>query len=120
MTRKTKRNFIELIQEVNEDGEVTKSAIHLTPAFIPYPKYLDLMDRISKVEKDEDIDEIERIDKFMEIIVEIYGEKFTVDELKAGLHAPEANQILQDQVRFVSEGVVAEENEAKLKELLKK
>ena len=43
---KTLRNFVELIEEVNDKGEVTKSKTFLSPAFTPGDKVLELQDKI--------------------------------------------------------------------------
>lgn len=46
-----KRNMIELIKEVSEDGEVLKSEKHLTPAFIPLKVVYQAMDLTAEMQK---------------------------------------------------------------------
>ncbi|MFU1728850.1 hypothetical protein ACM3BK_12315 [Mammaliicoccus sciuri] len=46
MTKKTKRNFIELIKEVNDKGEITKTKVYLTPVFIPFSKFTKKMKEV--------------------------------------------------------------------------
>ena len=50
---------------------------------------------------------------------DIYKNQFTVQELMDGLHAPEAIPELRAQIEFISQGELSEENEKRLKQLLK-
>lgn len=119
MVKKTKRNFVELIQEVNDKGEVTKSRTFLTPPFTPGPVLLELQDRIAKVEKGDFKTEKEAIMYMVEIVVDFYKKQFTADEFLEGTNAPEVIETMKNQIQFISDGFVNEENERRLKELLK-
>ncbi|MGW8116553.1 hypothetical protein BU100_07215 [Staphylococcus xylosus] len=119
MAKRTKRNFVELIQEVNDKGEITKSNTFLTPPFTPGPALLDLQDRVMKVEKNNFKSEKEALYYMIEIIVDFYKKQFTADEFLEGTNAPEVNDKIKEQIQFISDGVVNEENERRLKELLK-
>ncbi len=55
----------------------------------------------------------------IEIIVDFYKKQFTADEFLEGTNAPEVNDKIKEQIQFISDGVVNEENERRLKELLK-
>ncbi|MDO0950194.1 hypothetical protein Q1L93_00110 [Mammaliicoccus sciuri] len=119
MAKKTKRNFIELIKEVNDKGEITKTKVYLTPAFIPFSKFTKKIKEVTELENDTKRNEYEKLPEFFAIISDLYNNQFTVDEMLDGLHTPEAMAEVRDQLGFFSEGVVKEENEARLKELLK-
>lgn len=119
MTKKTKRNFIELIKEVNDKGEITKTKVYLTPVFIPFSKFTKKMKEVIELEKDMKRSEYEKLPEFFAIISDLYSNQFTVDEMLDGLHTPEAMTEVRNQLEFFSDGIVQEENEAKLKELLK-
>jgi len=105
-----KRNMIELIKEVSEDGEILKSEKHLTPAFIPLTVVYQAMDLTADMQKANAQNEKELIDRFVDFIVhDIYKDKFTKDDLINGLHAPDAMETLQDQIRFVAAGHQSDE-----------
>lgn len=100
MTTKNKQMSIELIQDVKEDGElVTKE--YKTPKFIPFSK---LMKATKKLEKIEEKSEMEAMDEMMEVICDLYDNQFTAQELMDGLHAPDAVNIIKENVEFISTG----------------
>lgn len=119
MTKKTKRNFIELIKEVDTDGNIKNTKVYLTPAFIPFSKFTKKMKEVTDLENDTKRSEYEKLPEFFAIVTDLYNNQFTVDEMLDGLHTPEAMAEVQNQIAFFSDGVVQKENEAKLKELLK-
>ena len=116
MAKQTKLNFIELIKDVNENGEV-ETKVYFTPKFIPFSKLLELTKTLEAMEEKT---EIEAMNDMFSVVVDLYNNQFTVEELQDGLHAPEAVATLQEQISFISEGKLTEDNEARLKELLKK
>lgn len=100
MTTKTKQMSIELIQDVNENGElVTKE--YQTPKFIPFSK---LMKATKKLEKLEDKSEMEAMDEMMQAICDLYNNQFTTEELMDGLHAPDAVRVIRENIEFISTG----------------
>lgn len=100
MTTKTKQMSIELIQDVNENGElVTKE--YQTPKFIPFSK---LMKATEKLEKLEDKSEMEAMDEMMQVICDFYNNQFTTEELMDGLHAPDAVRVIRENIEFISTG----------------
>lgn len=119
MTKKTKRNFIELIKEVDNDGNIKNTKVYLTPVFIPFSKFTKKIKEVTELENDTKRSEYEKLPEFFAIISDLYNNQFTVDEMLDGLHTPEAMIEVRNQLEFFSDGVVQKENEAKLKELLK-
>ncbi|MDC7770335.1 hypothetical protein POL88_15515 [Priestia megaterium] len=105
-----KRNVIELIKEISEDGEILKSEKYLTPVFIPLSVVYQAMDLTSDMQDASAANERELIDRFVDFIVhDIYKDKFTKEELINGLHAPDAMETLRDQIRFVAQGYQSDE-----------
>lgn len=112
-----KRNVIELIKEVSEEGEVIKSEKYLTPAFIPLKVVYQAMDLTAEMQKSSFKNEREMVDRFIDFIVhDIYKDKFTREELINGLHAPEAVETLQNQILFVAQGYQTDETKKFLSE----
>ncbi|WKU21688.1 hypothetical protein Q3A90_18130 [Priestia megaterium] len=103
-----KRNVIELVKEVTADGEVITEKF-LTPPFIPLSVVYQAMDLVEEAQKGETA-EREMFDRMIDFVVnDIYGNKFTKDELVNGLHAPDAVEVINDQVLFVSQGRQSDE-----------
>ncbi|WP_434795913.1 phage tail assembly chaperone G [Staphylococcus equorum] len=136
MAKQTKLHFIELIKDIKEDGEV-ETKVYFTPKFIPFSKLIEITDKLQEIEKVEESDkeneesetetiketeksETETIKEMFKLVAEdIYNNQFTAEELMDGLHAPEAIKTVQEQIAFISEGKVTEDNEKRLKQLLK-
>lgn len=125
MAKQTKLHFIELIKDIKEDGEV-ETKVYFTPKFIPFSKLIAITDKLQEIEKVDESDkeneksETETIKEMFKLVAEdIYNNQFTSEELMDGLHAPEAIKTVQEQIAFISEGKVTEDNEKRLKQLLK-
>lgn len=119
MAKQTKLNFIELITGEKENGEF-ETKVYFTPKFIPFSELMNLFKKLEDIEKLEKESEFEAIQEMFKVVAEdIYKEQFTAQELMDGLHAPEAVPALQEQIQFISEGKLSEENDKRLKELLK-
>ncbi|MCT2342638.1 MULTISPECIES: phage tail assembly chaperone G [Niallia] len=102
-----KRHMIELVKEVKEGEIVTEQ--FLTPVFIPFSvvyEAIDMTEEIAKSEKEKtSTSEKELFDKLLDFVAtRIYNNQFTKEQLFNGLHAPDAIQILQEQIMFVAEG----------------
>ncbi|OVE34794.1 hypothetical protein CCZ20_24395 [Priestia aryabhattai] len=98
-----KRNMIELVKEVTADDEVITEK-YLTPPFIPLSVVYEAMDLMEEAQKGE-TPEREMFDRMLDFVAnDIYGKKFTKDELIKGLHAPDAIEAINAQVLFVSQG----------------
>lgn len=119
MAKKTLRNFVELIEEVNDKGEVTKSKTFLSPAFTPGDKVLELQNKIKKLDDDDFDSEKEAINYMADIIVDYYNKQFTRKQFISGTHAPELINVMKEQLEFIGQGNVREENKKRLQELLK-
>lgn len=111
-----KKNYIELITEVDKNGEVKDKKVYVTPGFIPFSKLIEASTVLESVEEKS---EMEGLQEMLKVVCDLYNNQFTPEELMDGLHAPDAIETLQAQIEFISTGKVSEENQAKLKEILK-
>lgn len=110
MMAELKRNMIELVvnpQEVEEGGE-PEIKKYWTPVFIPFTKVREAMDLATKLEKGDVGDYGSLLDELAEFVTGVYGNQFTKDELYDGLHAPQAIEILQEQILFIAQGQQSE------------
>jgi len=105
-----KRHAIELVKEVKE-GEIIKET-YLTPAFLPMGVVYEAIEVWSEIEKNEQKkttkleDEKKLYTRVMDFVAnQVYGGQFTPEDLFNGLHAPDVNKVLFDQVLFVARGV---------------
>jgi hypothetical protein len=99
--------MIELVVEVKEGEVVTKK--YTTPVFIPLSvvyEAFDLLDATSK-EGTSDKEAIELLIDF--VANKIYKGQFTKEELLNGLHGPGANEVLVEQLLFITQGYQNEE-----------
>ncbi|WP_210136591.1 hypothetical protein [Staphylococcus sp. GDK8D68P] len=111
-----KQNFIELITEVDNNGEVKDKKVYVTPGFIPFSK---LIEASKELESTEDKSEMEGLEEMLKVVCSLYNNQFTTQELMDGLDSREAIDILKEQIEYISTGKVSEANQAKLKELNK-
>ncbi|WP_026581020.1 phage tail assembly chaperone G [Bacillus sp. J33] len=103
-----KRNMIELVKEVKEGEIVTQK--YLTPVFIPLSVVYQAIDLSADMEKISRTNEKEMIDKLLDFVAnDVYKGQFTKDELMNGLHAPDAIDVLQQQILFISRGQQSDE-----------
>lgn len=109
------RNYIKLIKEIDKDGN-PKYQTYVTPGFIPFSLLYDSTDIMEGLE---DKSEKEAMDAMLDLVVRIYNNQFTREDLINGLNAPDAVEEIQSQIAFLSEGKLAEERKAELKEILK-
>lgn len=109
-----KRNMIELVTDVKEGEIVTKK--YLTPPFIPFSVVYEALDIIDQGDQTKG-SEKEMLDKMLDFVAtKVYGGQFTKDDLFNGLHAPDAANVLREQILFVAQGA---QNEATKKYLAK-
>lgn len=119
MAKQTKLNFIELITGEKENGEF-ETKVYFTPKHLPFSELMNLFEKVEEIEKTEEDSGINNIQEMFKLIAEdIYKNQFTVQELMDGLHAPETMPEIKAQIQFVSQGEQSEENEKRLKQLLK-
>lgn len=119
MAKKTKLNFIELITSEKENGEF-ETKVYFTPKYLPFSELMNLFEKVEEIEKTEEDSGTNSIQEMFKLVAEdIYKNQFTVQELMDGLHAPEAMTEIRAQIQFVSQGEQSEENEKRLKQLLK-
>ncbi|HDD7339305.1 TPA: hypothetical protein P1U96_002379 [Staphylococcus aureus] len=105
---KLKRNIIQLI----EDPKATEIKLQtfLTPHFIPFSMVYESIDLIDDIENEEvKMKPKEMADKLMDMVVRIYDNQFTIQDLKERLHAPDGMRALQEQVVFITQGQQTEE-----------
>lgn len=98
-----KRNMIELVKEVKEGEIVTEK--YLTPVFIPLSIVYQAIDLKAETDKTTSENEKEIIDKLINFVAnDVYKGQFTKEELINGLHAPNAIEILLQQLLFIARG----------------
>lgn len=92
-------------EEIAEGGE-PQFKKYWTPAFVSYQKTREAMSLAAKMQKegDDPTKIIGLLDEIENFIVELYENKFTLEELRGGLHGPDAFPILIAQVHFISDG----------------
>lgn len=122
MAKQLKRNKLDIVTGVNDQGEIQVNT-YITPVFISselWYEAIDTMEQLDEMEKEnaalpEDeqrkMSELmsEQIDLLIDMVVKIYDNAFTRDQLKEGLHAPQIMETLQNQVLFIAQGQQDEE-----------
>lgn len=115
MTKKLKRNYIRLVTGEDDKGELTFETF-LTPHFISLDVMYEAVDVMEELEKMEDDNKLaktpeplskimrKQMDILMDVVVKIYGKQFDIKKLKAGLHAPDVQEELIQQVQFIAMG----------------
>ena len=101
-----KRNKIQLLKNVEEveKGGEPEFETYWTPPFIPWRKIREAMQLSSEMEKG-NVNELEMMDKMADFVAnDIYGGRFTKDDLFDRLHAPDGNNVIIKQVQFLSTG----------------
>lgn len=122
MANKLKRNIIQLVsnvKEVQEKDAEPKFDIFLTPHFIPtslWYETIDVMEEVEEIEykANKDAEAGKRVSQtklmkdqmelLQDVVIKIYGQQFTKEQLLAGLHAPSMIEDLRDQVAFIARG----------------
>ncbi|MFS8189480.1 phage tail assembly chaperone G [Rossellomorea marisflavi] len=108
------RNTIRLVKEVKEEEVIFET--YYTPPFIPFDVVYEATD-MSQAMQEGTKSERELMDDLVVFVSDrIYEGKFSAQELKSGLHAPEAMRILQEQVQFVAQGDQTDETKKFLME----
>lgn len=99
-----KRNMIELVKEVKEGEIITEK--FLTPVFIPMSVIYEAMDLMEKIDDPEnEMSEKQTVDTLLDFVAnKVYKDQFSKDDLVNGLHAPDAINVLQEQVLFIAQG----------------
>ncbi|WP_226677194.1 phage tail assembly chaperone G [Mesobacillus jeotgali] len=103
-----KRNMIELVKDVKEGEIITEK--YLTPVFIPLSVIYQAIDLTAEMENITRENEKEMIDKLIDFVAnDVYKGQFTKDDLINGLHAPDAINVLQEQIIFIARGQQTDE-----------
>lgn len=118
-----KRNFIKLVQVDKKGNAVTdtegnaKYDKFITPTQIPFRKIYDAADLMDGT-SDENTSAQENIDQMLDMVVDIYNNQFTKDDLLDRLHAPDAVEELQQQIQFIAQGQMDEERKKQLAKMI--
>lgn len=118
-----KRNFIKLVQVDKKGNAVTdtegnaKFDTYITPTQIPFRKIYDAADLMDST-SDENTSAQENIDQMLDMVVDIYNNQFTKDDLLDRLHAPDAVEELQQQIQFIAQGQMDEERKKQLAKMI--
>jgi hypothetical protein len=104
-----KRNMLELVKDVKEDGEIITEK-YWTPPFIPFSVVYEAMDLMKEMQESSSNNEREMMDRLIDFVVkDIYKNQFTKEDLKNGLHAPDAIEAINSQIIFVAQGNQSDE-----------
>jgi len=104
-----KRNKIELLKNVEEveKGGNPEFETFWTPPFIPWRKIREALQLQMEIENG-DANELELMDKMADFVAtDIYGGRFTKDDLYDRLHCPDGTEELMRQVQFLANGEAA-------------
>lgn len=118
-----KRNFIKLVQVDKKGNAVTdtegnaKYDTFITPTQIPFRKIYDAADLMDGA-SDENTSAQENIDQMLDMVVDIYNNQFTKDDLLDRLHSPDAVEELQQQIQFIAQGQMDEERKKQLAKMI--
>ena len=118
-----KRNFIKLVQVDKKGNAVTDSEgnakfdTYITPTQIPFRKIYDAADLMDGA-SDENTSAQENIDQMLDMVVDIYNDQFTKDDLLDRLHEPDAVEELQQQIQFIAQGQMDEERKKELAKMI--
>lgn len=118
-----KRNFIKLVQVDKKGNAVTdtegnaKYDTFITPTQIPFRKIYDAADLMDGA-SDENTSAQENIDQMLDMVVDIYNNQFTKDDLLDRLHSPDAVEELQQQIQFIAQGQMDEERKKELARII--
>ena len=118
-----KRNFIKLVQVDKKGNAVTDSEgnakfdTYITPTQIPFRKIYDAAD-LTDGTSDESTSAQENIDQMLDMVVDIYNNQFTKDDLLDRLHAPDAVEELQQQIQFIAQGQMDDERKKQLAKMI--
>lgn len=130
MANKLKRNYIQLVnnvKEVQEKDAEPKFETFLTPHFIPtslWYETIDVMEEVEEMENKANKDlqagkpvsqtklMRDQMQQLQDVVLKIYGNQFTKEQLMDGLHAPNMIEELGEQVSFIARG---QQNEASKK-----
>ena len=118
-----KRNFIKLTQIDKKGNAVTdtegnaKYDTFITPTQIPFRKIYDAADLMDG-EGEGDKSSKEGFDEMLDMVVDIYNNQFTKDDLLDRLHAPDAIEELQQQIQFIAQGQMDDERKKELARII--
>ena len=118
-----KRNFIKLTQIDKKGNAVTdtegnaKYDTFITPTQIPFRKIYDAADLMDG-EGEGDKSSKEGFDEMLDMVVDIYNNQFTKDDLLDRLHAPDAIEELNGQIEFIAQGQMDDERKKELARII--
>lgn len=118
-----KRNFIKLTQINDKKEPITDSEgnpkhdTYLTPTQIPFRKIYDAADLMDGA-SNETASAQQNMDQMLDMVVDIYGNQFSKDDLLDRLHAPDAVEELQQQIEFIAQGQMDDERKKELAKMI--
>lgn len=117
-----KRNFIKLIKNPEEvlKGAEPLYNTYVSPNFVPYRKMYEALEILEKNSSDDsDVSQLEMTNIMIDFICELYGNQFKKDDVLDGMHSPNANEEIENQIQFFAQGVQTDSQKKELKALLK-
>ncbi|MGE7363344.1 phage tail assembly chaperone G [Staphylococcus cohnii] len=104
-------------QAVTDTEGNAKYDTFITPTQIPFRKIYDAADLMDGA-SEENASAQENIDQMLDMVVDIYNNQFTKDDLLDRLHAPDAVEELQGQIEFIAQGQMDEERKKELARII--
>lgn len=105
MTKNNKLMSIELVTNVKDNGEVETKTFY-RPSFTPLSK-MEIIDKkiqgIEKVKSD-----FEAMKQTAEVIVYLYNNQFTVEELLDGIDIAKSGKVFEENIGYIMQGIEAE------------
>ncbi len=104
---KLKKNMIELVKNPEEvaKGAEVETEKYWTPSFLPLRVTVDAMQLYNDLVNDTKTSEIDKFDRLAEFVAnDIYGGRFTKEDLYNRLHGPGGKDVLHEQLIFVAQG----------------
>lgn len=115
------KNFIKLMKnpkEVREDDKEPIFETFVSPSFVPLRQVYDALDAMD-ADNDKEVSEREALVIMAQTICDIYGNKFTVDDILDRFHSPDAMPEIRSQIQFFAAGEMADQRKKELKAMLK-
>lgn len=117
MAKNTKLMSIELVTKVKDNGEVETKTFY-RPSFTPLAK-MEVIDKkiqgMNEVETD-----FEAMKMTAEVIVYLYNNQFTVDELMNGIDLANAGEVFEENIGYITKGATAKKENDEQKQNLEK
>lgn len=115
--KKNFMKFVKNVKEVQEKNAEPQFETFLTPSFIPLRKMYDATEAL-ETKSGNDVSEKQAMDIMMDMVVDIYQNQFTKDDILDRLHSPDAMEELNDQLEWVAQGKMNDSRKKQLEKMI--